>query len=407
MPEQNIPTRTQIAEDLSRRLISTIKDGGLRVTIDRIDQPAYLVNANLEITWYNEAARPWLGDFEQLPEANRGKHVLQHLSRGIFGQRADNQSAFNKLHWEAGRARLASTAMGDMALALGADTTKGLFTELPISLWQDNQQESHFLAQISYFREGMLFVYRPGRNRVAGTLLEAFSQHDETIYSLLKKPLPALTDAVVLVADLQGVASIAQQLPPDEYFELINQLWSALEPIFKRYRGIHGKHAGDGVAYYFLPQTDGNYRHHALCCAVALRAETRKISQDWQLRKNWDVTLKLKVGLHEGNDWLGVFHSDSKVEFTLLGDTSQQAAQLSEFAVGGTIWASKTLVSKLEPEYRRKLRYGIRRRDADGLETLVEATFSPMQALIDPAKHGDKLHGIAAMAVTEIVEVAD
>jgi class 3 adenylate cyclase len=407
MSEQNISTSARIAEDLSRRLISTIKDGGLRVTIDRIDQPAYLVNANLEITWYNEAARPWLGDFEQLPEASRGKHVLQHLSRGIFGQRADNQSAFNKLHWEAGRTRLASTAMGDMALALGADATKGLFTELPISLRQEDQQEVHYLAQISYFREGILFIYRPGRNRIAGTLLEAFSQHDETIYSLLEKPLPVLTDVAVLVADLQGAALIAQQLLPDEYFELINQWWSALEPIFKRYRGIHGKHAGDGVTYYFLPQADGSYLHHALCCAAALRAETRKICQEWQLRKNWDVVLKLKVGLHEGQDWLGVFHSDSKVEFTLLGDISRHAARLSEFSVGGTIWASKTLVSKLEPEYRRKLRYGIRRRDADGLETLVEATFLPMQAMIDPAKHGDKLHDIAAMAVTEIIEVSD
>lgn len=407
MSEQNITTRTQIAEDLSRRLISSIKDGGLRVTIDRIDQPAYLVNANLEITWYTEAARAWLGDFEKQPDASRGRHVLQHLSRGIYGQRADNQSAFNKLHWEAGRARLASTAMGDLALALGADANRGLFTELPISLRQENQQEVHYLAQISYFREGMLFVYRPGRNQAAGTLLEAFAQHDETIHDLLKKPLPALTDAAVLAAGLQGAAVIEQQLPPDEYFELISQLWSAMEPILRRYHGIHGKHHGNDLAYYFLPQADGSYLHHALWCAVAMRAETRKISQEWQLRKNWGVELKLRTGLHEGNDWLGVFNSDRKVEFTLLGDTSQHAAKLAEFAIGGTIWASKRLVSKLAPEHRRMLRYGIRRRDADGLETLVEATFSPMQALIDPARHGDSLRDIAAMTVTEIIDVVD
>ncbi len=407
MSEQNITTRTQIAEDLSRRLISSIKDCGLRVTIDRFDQPAYLVNANLEITWYNEAARAWLGDFEKLPDASRGKHVLPHLSRGIYGQRADNQSAFNKLHWEAGRARLASTAMGDMALALGADNSRGLFTELPISLRQENQQEVHYLAQISYFREGMLFVYRPGRNQDTGTLLEAFAQHDETIHDLLKKPLPTLTDVAVLAADLQNAAAVAQQLPPDEYFELINQLWSAMEPILQRYHGIHGKHIGDGLTYYFLPHVDDSYLHQVLCCAIAMRSETRKISHEWQLRKNWGVELKLRIGLHEGNDWLGTFSSDRKIEFTMLGDTVPHTAKLAEFAIGGTIWASKRLVSKLGPEYRRKLRYGIRRRDDYGLETLVEATYSPIQALMDTARHGDRLQDIAAMSVTEIIDLAD
>ncbi len=407
MSEQNITTRTQIAEDLSRRLINSIKDGGLRVTIDRIDQPAYLVNANLEITWYNEAARVWLGDFEKLPDASRGKHVLQHLSRGIYGQCADNQSAFNKLHWEAGRARLAGTAMGDMALALGVDNGRGLVAEFPIGLRQENRQEVHYLAQVSYFREGMLFVYRPRRNQATGSLLETFAQHDKTIHDLLKKSLPVLTDAAVLVADLQNAADIAQQLPPDEYFQLINQLWSSMEPIFRRYHGIHGKHTGDGLTYYFLPHEDGSYLHQALCCAIAMRLETRKISQEWQLRKNWGVELKLRIGLHEGNDWLGVFSSGRKVEFTLLGDIVQHATKLAEFAIGGTIWASKRLMSKLAPEHRRKLRYGIRRRDDYGLETLVEATFSPMQALMDTTRHSDRLQDIAAMAVTEIIDLAD
>ena len=133
--EQNLSEKrapAQAAEDISRRLINTLKDGGLKVTIDRIDQPAYMVNYNLEITWYNEAARAWLGDFDHLPEESKARHVLQHLSRGIYGQRADNQSVFNKLHWEAGRARLTGTAMAGTEGVDRIDASRGPIMEFPV-----------------------------------------------------------------------------------------------------------------------------------------------------------------------------------------------------------------------------------------------------------------------------------
>lgn len=407
MSEQNTTSRAQSAEDISRRLISTIRDGGLRVTIDHIDQPAYMVNYNLEITWYNEAVRTWLGEFDHLPEESKARHVLQHLARGVYGQRADNQSVFNKVHWEAGRARLVSAAMGGIAPATEVTSApKGQISEFPITLRRGTNADEHYSVYVSYFREGMLFVYQPDENRNNGTVLDVLAHRDEVIRDLLKKHLPVLTDVAVLVADLQGSTMICLQLPPEEYFELINQIWAAMEPIFRRYYGTHGKHVGDGMVYYFFPQPDCSYLLNSVRCANELRAEIRKISQSWQLRKNWNNDLKLKIGLHEGTEWLGTFHIDSKVEFTVLGDTINHAARLSDFASGSTIWASKSLVSKLAPEERRKLRYGIRRRDSEGVEVLVEATFSPVSALADPARHGDKLRDIAGMAVTEIVEVS-
>lgn len=405
MSAQNISEPIQTAEDISRRLISSIKDGGLRVTIDRIDQPAYMVNYNLEITWYNEAARAWLGDFERLPEESKARHVLQHLARGVFGQRADNQSVFNKLHWEAGRARLAGTAMAGGLEAAGV-ATKGPISEFPVRLRRGDESEDRYSAYISYFREGMLFVYQPDLH-VNDTVLDLLARRDEVIRDLLKNHLPVLTDVAVLVADLQSSTMICLQLPPEEYFELINQMWAAMEPVFRRYYGTHGKHVGDGMVYYFFPQPDCSYLLNAVRCASELRAEIRKISQSWQLRKNWGIDLKLKIGLHEGTEWLGTFHIDSKVEFTVLGDTINHAARLSDFAAGNTIWASKSLISKLIPDERRKLRYGIRRRDSEGVETLVEATFSPVSALHDTTRHGEKLRDIGGMAVAEIVEVSN
>jgi len=42
-------------------------------------------------------------------------------------------------------------------------------------------------------------------------------------------------------------------LPPEEYFELINDVWGAMEPKIRKYYATYGNHVGDGMVYYFFP----------------------------------------------------------------------------------------------------------------------------------------------------------
>ena len=93
------------------------------------------------------------------------------------------------------------------------------------------------------------------------------------------------------------------------------------------------------------------------------------------MRKNWLNELYLNTGLNEGQEWLGVFHIETKVEFTVLGDTINHAARLSDFARGGAIWATKNLLGKLPAENRQRVKFGIRRRDAEGHEVLIGVLF--------------------------------
>lgn len=395
-------------DEITRRVASPIPitNNALRVTIDHIDQPAYMVNYNLEIAWFNEASKPWLGDIARLPEDSRSRYILHFLSRGIYGQRADNQIVFNRLHMEAGSERL-GVVPADVGEVPAPLPKKSSVTKFDVTLRRDDEADEDYQVFVSYFREGMLFIYtREQRDGTAReSLLQILARRDEVIRDLLKKHLPVNTELSVLVADLQGSTSICMQLPPDEYFELINQMWGMVEPIFRKFYGTHGKHVGDGMVYYFLPQPDCCYLYNAILCAHELRAEMRKLSQSWQLRKYWGVELRLKIGLHAGKEWLGTFHIDSKVEFTVLGDTINQAARLSDFAQGGTIWASKALLSKLSPDNRRRVRYGIRRRDDQDVETVVEATFATASSLLDSERQNDKLRDIASMPIAEIIDI--
>lgn len=383
--------------------------GPLRLTIDRVPYPAYMVNYNMELTWYNEEAHSeLLGKFDKLPSDIQQRGVVDYLSRGDYGVHAANREAFTHLHQAIGRDRVAAVlgnaALGNVLPGLSAGNS-GPLADFPLEVKGKEGKTEHYRVYASYFREGILVVYAQEQAGHDG-LLGLLERRDEVIRNLLKKRLPVLIDVAVMVADLQNSVRICAELPPEEYFELINQIWATMDPIFRKYYGTHGKHVGDGMVYYFFPQPDCHYILNALHCAHEMREAMRKISKEWQLRKNWLNELYLNTGLNEGQEWLGVFHIETKVEFTVLGDTINHAARLSDFARYGSIWASKNLLGKLTLEERQHVKFGIKRQDAEGREVFVNASYSRLSELVDLASpRYEKLRDIGGMAVTEIVGI--
>lgn len=407
-PSQTIETPQSKASEI-RSLPS--ETGPLRLTIDQVPYPAYMVNYNLEINWYNEEARTMLlGSFEKLPADTKERGVLDFFNHGAYGNQIENREAFNTLHLQMSRERVAAAlggsslgVTGTLAGVSGASSSP--IAELPLRLKPKDGSDEYYRVYASYFREGILVIFA---HEGAGShgLLGLLERRDEVIRNLLKKRLPVLTDVAVMVADLQNSVRICSELPPEEYFELINQIWSTMDPIFRRYYGTHGKHVGDGMVYYFFPQPDCNYIVNALHCALEMREAMRKISKEWQLRKNWLNELFLNTGLNEGHEWLGVFHAETKVEFTVLGDTINHAARLSDFARHGAVWATKNLLGKLSVDERKRVRFGVKRQDRDGREVFVNASYSRVSELIDiSSPRYEKLTDIAALAITEIVEL--
>lgn len=390
--------------------------GSQRFTIDQIPFPAYMVNYNFEITWFNEAARTeLLGGFERLPSDIKERNALVYLLKGMYGQDQANREALVQIHLMLARGRLTrNDLMGFLTQQAQTQLSSsqspadvypsGSLVKLPLALQAPDGEKVEYSVHASYYREGILFVYAPALGD--DNLLHLLERRDEVIRNLLKKRLPVLTDVAVLVADLQNSVRICTELPADEYFELINEIWATMEPIFRKYYGTHGKHVGDGMVYYFFPQPDCNYILNALMCAQEIKNAMRRISKEWQLRKNWMHELYLNTGINEGLEWLGVFHVDTKVEFTVLGDTINHTARLSDFARSGAIWATKNLLGKLSAEQRKRVKFGIRRKNEDGYEVMVESSYSRIMELIDlNAPHNEKLHDVAALAITEIIDL--
>ena len=397
--------------------VTALPSPGLRVTLEDIPHPAYMINHNFELVWLNEQAKsgllrgngnlPATGEerslFRLLAEDGQGSGVGELLRFQVaLAKTRISPSRFASLcdGIEAGTFSRLQQIYAEVA----AEPSRQIVDTVICVAGTDGVLARH-RAYASFFREGIFVVLIP-EDADPDSMLDFLAHRDDVIRDLLRRRLPVLTHLAVLVADLQSSVKICSELPPDEYFQLINEIWAAMGPIFRKYHATYGKHVGDGLVYYFFPQPDSDYLMNALCCAEEMRGEMARISKAWQLSKNWLNELYLNTGITEGQEWLGTFQSSTSVEFVVLGDTINQAARISDFARFGSVWATKSLVSKLPRELRERVRYGVRRKSADGRELFVSSSFAMVSSLLEQmGERNEKLRDIATLPIAEIVEI--
>jgi adenylate cyclase len=279
--------------------------------------------------------------------------------------------------------------------------------ETEVNFAAKDEEPQRLRLYASFFREGIFFTYVPVGEEDQ-SIMTLLSRRDLVIKDLLKSRKPYMTPLAVLVADLQDSVKICAELPPEEYFDLINQIWGTMEPIFRQFYATHGKHVGDGMVYYFFPQPDCNYIFNAIQCAYQMKEAMKAINQEWRVKKNWTNELLLNTGLDEGQEWFGAYQTPTHLEFTVLGDTINRAARLSDFARQSSIWVTKNLIATLVGEDRERITYGIRRESADGQEILVPSTFGRVSNLIDLTDPRNlKLSDIGVLPVTEIIDMTE
>lgn len=395
--------------------------GGGQFSVDELLHPAYMLNYNFELVWFNAAAKKTVfGGIETLPATSDNRNVFKLLSEWMQGSAAEELMRF---HVRLARTRLGAAQFGSICQGIATPDAARLqqfFAEapvdaprpilhVPLQLPDEVRQRGsrEYTAYASFFREGIFIVDVPEGGDSA-SLMDFLARRDDVIRGLLKRRLPVLTNLAAMVADLQGSVRICSEMPPEEYFELINEIWAVMGPIFRRHHGTYAKHVGDGMVYYFFPQPDSNYLANALLCAQEVRSEMQKISKAWQIRKNWLNELYLNTGITEGQEWLGTFQSSTSVELVVLGDTINQAARISDFARHGTTWVTKSLVGKLTSEERGRLRYGVHRRSLDGRDIFVASSFSTVSSLLEgDSNRAVKLNDIATIPITEVLEIRE
>jgi len=294
---------------------------GLMLTMGDFHHPAYLVNSKFEVEWANPAAEREIFSLRNsLPNDLTERNLFGFFAEAAAARPSPGWDDVFRFHIGIAKKRLSKSALfsidvhgeAEVVTKLGhlyddvvaVDPGPLLHTEIGLDFEGEGRRLYNLYA--TFFREGIFFAYVPATEESDG-LLNFLARRDLVIRDLLQNRQPYLTPLTVLVADVQDSVKICAELPPEEYFELINHVWGSMAPLLRKYYGTYGKHVGDGMVYYFFPQPDCNYIYNAIACAHEMKEIMRTVSRKWQNRKNWTNDLRLNIGLDEGEEWFGTY----------------------------------------------------------------------------------------------------
>ena len=145
-----------------------------------------------------------------------------------------------------------------------------------------------------------------------------------------------------MFADMRGFTGIAEKLGPAQVCELLNEFFSVLTAAAFRHDGTVFNMAGDSLMVGFgvpIAQPDGGAR--ALAAAREMLSGFNELADHW--RQRYGIETGLGIGINDGEVIAGNIGSNQYMNYTLIGDTVNVAARLSQRARAGEVLFSNAL----------------------------------------------------------------
>ncbi len=144
----------------------------------------------------------------------------------------------------------------------------------------------------------------------------------------------------VLFADIRGSTGIAERTSAGEFRRLVQQFYHRAAKAIHQHDGVVDKFLGDGIMALFIPVVAGD--RHAIRAIEAGEALLRAV-EDRELVAGG---VRVGVGVHTGEAFVGTVGAGERLDFTALGDTVNVAARLGsdadagELLVSGVAWST-------------------------------------------------------------------
>ncbi len=151
-----------------------------------------------------------------------------------------------------------------------------------------------------------------------------------------KAPGGAEIPISVLFADIRGSTGIAERTSAADFRRLVEVFYRRAATAIDDHDGVVDKFLGDGIMALFIPVITGEML--ARRAIEAGEAVLRAVA-DPELVEGG---IRVGVGVHAGDAFVGAIGSDDRLDFTALGDTVNVAARLGSEAGAGELLVSAT-----------------------------------------------------------------
>lgn len=158
--------------------------------------------------------------------------------------------------------------------------------------------------------------------------------------------------AVILFSDLRNSTRLAEELPRNQYLDLLNRYFEiVLDPV-NEHGGEVLKFIGDAVLAIF-PVSNDTHDHSDQACAALLAARSAiqsVVNEIDQFKKSGSSDIDLGLSLHIGEVTYGNVGGQNRLDFTVIGPAVNLASRVESLckSSGHRILMSKDFVEALE-----------------------------------------------------------
>ena len=150
----------------------------------------------------------------------------------------------------------------------------------------------------------------------------------------------------VLFADLRGFTRMSEQLEPDQVVLLLNEYFTLLTDCAHQNEGTIFNMAGDNLLVGFgapIAQKDATLR--AIKTGQRMLDEFARLAREWKIKHG--VEVGLGIGINEGVAVAGNVGSPAYMSYTLIGDTVNTAARITQRARAGEMLFSEQVMRSI------------------------------------------------------------
>ena len=158
---------------------------------------------------------------------------------------------------------------------------------------------------------------------------------------------PVQATATILYSDLETFTSIAEDMPPRQVVQMLNEYFPAVIEPLKRHGGVVNQFQGDAMLVTFnVPVEDPRHADQAVSAAYEIQEVVKR-------RAFAGVTLRTRIGISTGTVIAGNVGSGDRINYTVHGDAVNLAARLEQLNkdYGTLVLVSGSTVSLLTDKY--------------------------------------------------------
>ncbi|NQU65690.1 MAG: adenylate/guanylate cyclase domain-containing protein [SAR324 cluster bacterium] len=128
-------------------------------------------------------------------------------------------------------------------------------------------------------------------------------------------------------SDIQGFSTISESLTPDELVALLNKYLTAMCDIISEHNGTIDKFEGDAIiAFWGAPLDQPDHAKLACFACIDMQKALQNLREEW-MKEGLPMVL-VRMGVNSGPMVVGNMGSQSRMDYTIMGDSVNLAARL-------------------------------------------------------------------------------